>query len=734
MSTTVLGISAFYHDSAAALVRDGEILAAAHEERFSRVRHDPRFPRHAIDYCLEEAFIEPAALDAVVFYDSPLLTLDRVLRNCLHVGAEGRDQFEQAASSILGTKMFVEDHVREALGSVGRAGRVLYTEHHFAHAASAFYPSPFEDAAIISLDGVGEWTTTAIGHGERADVVLLDEIHYPHSLGLLYSAFTSFCGFEVNSDEYKLMGLAAYGNPQYAATILEHLIDVRSDGSYRLNLDYFAFQTKNEMTNERFHALFGGPPRVPESRITRREMDLAASIQKVTTEIVLAIARRARTIVGSCNVVLAGGVSLNCVAIGELVRSGIFEGVWVQPAAGDAGGALGAALLVAHSHFGVPRTFNSGGKDLQRGSYLGPRFSPEEVCAFLDRQSYPYVRIVDANERAGRVADALAHGNVVGFFSGRMEFGPRALGARSILGDPRSVSMQTVMNQKIKHRESFRPFAPAVLLEDAAEYFELSVESPYMLIAAPVRKERRLPMDAHWFQSESDDLFEILRQPRSDIPAVTHVDYSARVQTVSEDTNPEFHRLIRAFKNRTGAGVVVNTSFNVRGEPIVCSPKDAYNCFMRTEIDLLVLEDVLLWKTNQPAFNDTEDWRNKVAKARQALSKSNKSDLATFYELEALAAAARLRARGRALIVPGPDPALESYWTVRATNRRRLVDIEELGARTPDELESRLHKLWAESDLPELCDLAPSLARLGAELWQTESQESSVSGLVYVMF
>ena len=437
--------------------------------------------------------------------------------------------------------------------------------------------------------------------------MLLEEIHYPHSLGLLYSAFTSFCGFKVNSGEYKLMGLAAYGEPRFAAAIREHLIDIRSDGSYRLNLDYFSFQRTNAMTSDRFHALFGGPPRVPESRITRREVDLAASIQKVTTELVLAVARRARAITANRNVTLAGGVSLNCVAIGELVRSGIFDRVWVQPAAGDAGGALGAALLVSHSHFGAPRSIDSGVKDFQRGSYLGPRFSSKEVCAFLDRQSYPYDRIKDADERAGLVADALAKGSVVGFFSGRMEFGPRALGARSILGDPRSASMQTIMNQKIKHRESFRPFAPAVLAEDAAKYFELDVESPYMLIAAPVRQERRLSVDVHWPQSSSDDdLLEVLRQPRSEIPAVTHVDYSARVQTVAEKTNPEFYRLIRAFKDRTGIGVIVNTSFNVRGEPIVCSPKDAYNCFMRTGMDLLVLEDVLVWKADQPAFNDTD--------------------------------------------------------------------------------------------------------------------------------
>jgi carbamoyltransferase len=733
LSPTVLGLSAFYHDSAAALVQSGKIVAAAHEERFSRIRHDPSFPRQAINYCLEEAFIEPSALDAVVFYDSPILTLDRILRNCLHSGDKGRDQFELAARSVLGSKLFVEDYVQQTLGSVGRVGRVLYTEHHFAHGASAFYPSPFKDAAIISLDGVGEWTTTAIGHGESANIALLEEIHYPHSLGLLYSAFTSFCGFKVNSGEYKLMGLAAYGEPRYTAAIHEHLVDVRPDGSYRLNLDYFSFQTANTMTSERFNELFGGVPRVPESRITRREIDLAASIQKVTTEIVLAVARRARALTASRNVTLAGGVALNCVSIGELVRSGIFDEVWVQPAAGDAGGALGAALLVSHSHFGLPRNVNDRGKDLQRGSCLGPKFTSQEVRAFLERHAYPYDRIIDSDERAGLVADTLAQGNVVAFFSGRMEFGPRALGARSILGDPRSATMQTTMNQKIKHRESFRPFAPAVLTEDVAEYFDLSTESPYMLITASVRAERRLPKGAQSFESsDGEDLIKTLRQPRSDIPAVTHIDYSARVQTVSEETNPEFYRLIRAFKERTGFGVIVNTSFNLRGEPIVCSPKDAYNCFMRTGIDLLVLEDVLLWKVNQPPWNNTGDVKKAVGGTNQTPPKD--PDLGAFYELEALPVAARVRARGRALLAPGPDASIKTYWTPRATNRRQLTDFEGLGARTPNELEIYLHKLWTGIDLAELCDLAPGLAELARKLRQTESQDPSVSGLVYAMF
>ena len=728
MALNVLGISAFYHDSAAALVRDGQIVAAAQEERFSRVRHDPRFPKHAINYCLEEAFIEPDDLNAVVFYDSPILTLDRVLRNCLNFGLEGRAQFEQAMPSVLGVKLFVEDFVLEALGTVGRAGRVLYTEHHFAHAASAFYPSPFESAAIITLDGVGEWTTTAIGSGTGEGLVLLKEIHYPHSIGLLYSAFTSFCGFRVNSGEYKLMGLAAYGEPRFAATIREHLIDIRADGSYRLNLDYFSFQTENEMTSERFATLFGGRPRVPEGPITRREMDIAASVQKVTTEIVLAIARKARVLTGHRNLTMAGGVALNCVAVGELVRKDIFDRIWVQPAAGDAGGALGAALLVTHGYLGARRPERASG-DLQRGSYLGPKYSSQEVCAFLDRHAYPYRCVVDADERSDLVAEALANGKIVGLLSGRMEFGPRALGARSILGDPRAIDTQIVMNQKIKRRESFRPFAPAVLAEDAASYFEVETDSPYMLIAAPVRVERRLPQEGS--RHSRDDIFEIVREARSDIPSVTHVDYSARLQTVHEGTNPEFHKLIRAFKARTGFGLLVNTSFNVRGEPIVCSPKHAYRCFMRTEIDLLVLEDALLWKSEQPAYEDSVDEK---AAPLQEVPARIRSELISFYETEALRTASRLSRRGRTLITTGFDPTAESYWKHRPEERSRPAGFTELGVSDAQGLQSRLCALWIRDGLPELCELAPRLSRLAGELRGNQQQQARVSSLVYPMF
>ncbi len=610
MSLNVLGISAFYHDSAAALVRDGEVVAAAQEERFSRRKHDPRFPTAAINYCLEEAFIEPAELDAVVFYDNPLLTLDRVMQNCLAAGEGAFEQFDKAARSVLGVKLWVQQHVERCLGGLGKANRLLYTDHHMSHAASAFYPSPFDEAAIVTLDGVGEWETTTLGRGSGSTVELDRSINYPHSLGLLYSAFTYFCGFKVNSGEYKLMGLAPYGTPTYEAKIREHLIDIRPDGSYRLNLDYFGYLDSLVMTNARFEKLFGGAPRRPESRITRREMDLAASIQKVTEDVMLRIATHARRESGSPRLCLAGGVALNCVGNGKIQSAGIFDEIWIQPAAGDAGGALGAALLATHAYFGRQRRPDRSGRDRQQGSLLGPRYQPAEVRAFLDRHALPYRTIDDDARRHEVVARALAEGKIVGYAVGRMEFGPRALGARSILGDPRRPETQSVMNLKIKYRESFRPFAPSCLAEDAQEYFDLDGESPYMLIVAPLREERRLAAQSVDSDLAEEDMIRIVNQARSDLPAITHVDYSARVQTVHGSDHPDFHGLIRAFKEISGVGVLVNTSFNVRGEPIVCSPRDAYRCFMRTEMDLLVLEDCLLWKEGQPAFEDDEDWRS----------------------------------------------------------------------------------------------------------------------------
>jgi carbamoyltransferase len=607
MGKTILGISAFYHDSAAALVRDGEIVAAAQEERFSRKKHDPRFPSKAINYCLEEAFIEPSDLDAVVFYDNPLLTFDRLVKSLLTVAPAGEEQWTKAARSFLGVKAVVREHVRRALGC---DVRLLFSDHHTAHAAAAFFPSPFEESAILTVDGVGEWATLTLGRGRGNRVELLKEIRYPHSLGLLYSAMTFYCGFKVNSGEYKLMGLAPYGRPVYADAIRENLIDVKEDGSFRLNTDYFGFLERNVMTNERFDSLFGGPARLPESRITRREMDLAASIQTVLEEVMLKLARNARHLTSSKNLALAGGVALNCVANGKILRERIFEHVWIQPAAGDAGSAIGAALLVNYQYFDEPRRLNPSGRDSQKGSYLGPAYSGAEVRAFLERRGYPFVTVSNASERARTVARAIADGKIVGYMVGRMEFGPRSLGARSILGDPRRVETQAVMNLKIKQRESFRPFAPAVLAEKAGEYFELETESPYMLLVAPVREERRLPISWDGFEGgDSEDMLEVINRPRSDIPAVTHVDYSARVQTVHPKDKPDFYELIREFYELTNCPILVNTSFNVRGEPIVCGPQDAYRCFMRTEMDLLVLEDCLLWKGEQPAFKEARDWR-----------------------------------------------------------------------------------------------------------------------------
>jgi carbamoyltransferase len=603
---TILGISAFYHDSAAAIVRGGQIIAAAQEERFSRKKHDPRFPRHAINYCLGEAFIEAEELDAVVFYDHPLLTLDRVLKSILSKTPDTEDQWIKASRSILGTKLFVEKHIKDMLKA---DVKIYFTEHHASHAASAFYPSPFEEAAILTFDGVGEWATTTLGTGAGETMKLLKEIDYPHSLGLLYSAFTYFTGFKVNSGEYKLMGLAPYGKPIYADVIREKLIDIKSDGSFRLNMEFFGYLDTDRMTNDKFAGLFGGPARAPETAITRREMDLAASVQAVTEEIVLKTGKYLRELTGKKNIVMAGGVALNCVANGLLQREKIFDNVWIQPAAGDAGGALGGALLAAYQTFGEKRVMNPTGRDSQMGSYIGPKFSSNEVRAFLDRKNFPYTRVTDETERAIQIAQALADGKVVGYLNGRMEFGPRALGGRSILGDPRRAETQATMNLKIKYRESFRPFAPSVLVEKAAEYFDLDTESPYMLLVAPVKEERRLAMDNSAFDGGNDDLLSIVNKPRSDIPAVTHVDYSARVQTVHPDDNPNYYALIAEFDRLTGCPVVVNTSFNVRGEPIVCTPQDAYRCFMRTEMDLLVLEDCLLWKTGQPAAEKDESWK-----------------------------------------------------------------------------------------------------------------------------
>ena len=601
----VLGISAFYHDAAACITRDGEILAAAQEERFTRKKHDPRFPVNAIQYCLESSNVEPDDLAAVAFYDNPLLSMDRIMRTLACAGRAGLEMWLNGAPGWLSTKLFIERLVKEELHT---DVPVLYSEHHFSHAASAFFPSPFKEAAILTIDGVGEWATTTLAVGNESDVQVLKEIHFPHSLGMLYSVFTQFCGFKVNSGEYKLMGLAPYGHPIHVDTIYERLIDVADDGSFRLDMEYFGFANSMSMTNEAFHALFDGPPREPEARITQREMDLAASIQRVTEQIVLGLCRHLRELTHQSNLCMAGGVSLNCVANGKLLEERIFDRLWIQPAAGDAGGSIGAAQMVTHVYFAVPRPPIDGQRDRQRGSFLGPSFTNSEVQAFLDYHEYSYCKVSDT-ERAQCVAQALSDGNIVGYMVGNMEFGPRALGARSILGDARNAKSQSVMNRKIKFRESFRPFAPSVLEERCSEFFDLDAESPYMLLVAAVRHDLQIPVE----NIGGEDLIETVNQVRSSVPAVTHVDYSARIQTVSAHAKPDFYQLIQEFEKLTGIGVIVNTSFNVRGEPIVCTPQDAYKCFMRTDMDVLVIENFVLYKEQQPEYVDVDNWRAEYA-------------------------------------------------------------------------------------------------------------------------
>jgi carbamoyltransferase len=584
----ILGISAFYHDSAACLVRDGNIIAAAQEERFSRIKHDAGFPRQAIDYCLREAGLTDAAqLDLVAFYEKPFLKFDRLVSTYMACAPLGLRSFLKAMPVWITDKIWLKATIREQLHY---GGPLIFSEHHESHAASAFFPSPFENAAVLTIDGVGEWTTTSVGRGEGNRVELLADLRFPHSLGLLYSAFTYYLGFRVNSGEYKVMGLAPYGEPKYQDSILSELIDLKPDGSFRLNLCYFDFMAGLTMTNRAFDRLFGGPPRMPEAELTQRHMDLARSIQAVTEEVMLRLARHAHAITGARNLCLAGGVALNCVGNGGILREGPFEKIWIQPAAGDAGGALGAALLGWHHYHQQPRKA-SGASDAQHGSLLGPAYDAAE---FLQREAVPHVELTE-DELMSRVAQALEEGKVIGWFQGRMEFGPRALGNRSILGDPRRSEMQAKLNLKIKFRESFRPFAPSVIEERASDCFELSEASPYMLFVAAVTKALRVdgPKD------EPTDFMARLKIRRSALPAVTHVDYSARVQTVARRDNPRFHQLLGEFEKRTGCPVLVNTSFNVRGEPPVCTPEDAYRCFMRTEMDYLVLGNFLLDKKEQ---------------------------------------------------------------------------------------------------------------------------------------
>jgi carbamoyltransferase len=604
-STRILGISAFYHDSAATLIVDGRIVAAAQEERFTRVKHDHRFPVSAVEYCLREGAISPADLDYVGFYDKPLAKFDRLIETYVALAPQSFRSWIKALPLWLKSKLHLQREMDRALRNEYR-GRYVFADHHESHAASAFFPSPFEEAAVLTLDGVGEWSTTTLGWGRGNRVQLTHEIRFPHSLGLLYSAFTQYIGFRVNSGEYKVMGLAPYGEPRFKRLIYDHLIHARDDGSFWMDQGYFNYCAGMTMTSKKFHRLFGGPPRKPESMLTQRDMDLAASVQAVCEEVMLNCTRHLHKLTGMRNLTLAGGVALNCVGNGKILREGPFENIWIQPAAGDAGGALGVALLIWHHVLAQPRTVEAG--DSQSGSLLGPRFAEQEIIHFLENSGACYHRFEREEELLERVCDLMLAEKVVGCFQDRMEFGPRALGARSIIGDARSTTMQAMMNLKIKFRESFRPFAPSVLKEDTRKYFELDHESPYMLVVADVLEKHRRPLSGtdKALMMTDGDLRKRLNIVRSDIPAVTHVDYSARVQTVDEPRNGRFYRLIKRFKEKSGCSVVVNTSFNIRGEPIVCTPRDAYRCFMGTNMDALVMENVLLLKYEQTAASASE--------------------------------------------------------------------------------------------------------------------------------
>ena len=612
MPQYILGISAYYHDSAAALIRDGQLIAAAQEERFSRKKHDPSFPQHSIEYCLKEAGIGLGDVEHVVFYDKPLLKFERLLETYLAYAPRGFRSFMMAIPVWIKEKLFLKKTLRRSLSGLSGIPEadlpsLLFTEHHQSHAASAFFPSPYESAAVMCLDGVGEWATTSVWLGEGNTLTPQWEIDFPHSLGLLYSAFTYYTGFRVNSGEYKLMGLAPYGEPKYVDLILENLLDLKEDGTFRLNMRYFNYATGLTMTNKRFADLFGAPAREPEAELTQREMDIARSIQVVTEEVVLRLARTVHKETGQKNLCLAGGVALNCVANGRLLREGPFESIWIQPASGDAGGAIGAALSAHHEYHEKPRVrpLPAPEMDAMQGAYLGPQYTQDEIKTYLDSVGAKYQLLSD-EEFFPEVASQLQDEKVIGWFSGRMEFGPRALGGRSIIGDARSQKMQSVMNLKIKYRESFRPFAPIIKYDKVSEWFEHEGTSPYMLIVAPVRENKRKAMT-----DEESQLFGIdkLNVPRSEIPAVTHVDYSARLQTVHPETNPRFYNLLNAFEEKTSCPLLVNTSFNVRGEPIVNTPEDAYRCFMRTEMDFLVLENFLIDKTLQPKWQEAADWK-----------------------------------------------------------------------------------------------------------------------------
>ncbi len=612
MKNYILGISCYYHDSAAVLIKEGEVISAVQEERFSRKKHDSRFPKNSIKYILSSRNIDLRDIDNIIYYEKPLLTFERLLETYVATVPRGLSSFVAAMQIWLKQKLFLKNDLKTKFKSIQKEfapdqkphlPEFLFSEHHLSHASAAYYPSPFDDAAILCMDGVGEWATTSAWIGEKNLIYPLWEISFPHSLGLLYSAFTYFCGFKVNSGEYKLMGLAPYGEPKYVDKIKSNLIDIKEDGTFRLNMSYFLYHRGFKMTSNKFHKLFGFGPRKKNQQLTQIHMDIASSIQKVTEEIVIKLAKSLRKETGKKNLCLAGGVALNCVANGKLSKEKVFENIWIQPASGDAGSALGAGLLAWYQYSKKPRMVKS--FDSMKGSYLGCNFSNDEIIKYLDEIQVPYKKISD-KDLFEEVASLIANGNVIGWFNGPMEFGPRALGGRSIIGDPRNKDMQSIMNLKIKYRESFRPFAPAILLEDVSNIFELSISSPYMLLVANLKKDLHKKLT-----NEQQKLFGIdkLNVPRSELPAITHVDYSARIQTVDKKTNKRFYELLKTFKKLTGCPTIINTSFNVRGEPIVCTPKDAYRCFMRTEMDILVLENQILYKTEQPKLNQNENWQ-----------------------------------------------------------------------------------------------------------------------------
>ncbi len=731
--TYVLGLSCFYHNSAAALIKDGRIVAAAEEERFSRIKNDRGFPHHASNYCLEEAGIHQDRLSAVVYYDNASMTFERIMHTFVAIAPGGADAWVRVMPSWLRYKVHLPGVIRSALCY---DGLLLQERHHRSHAASAFYPSPFERAAVLTIDGVGEWATASIGLGAGHHIELLREMCFPHSLGLLYSAFTQFTGFQVNEGEYKLMGLAPYGEPRYVDTILKQLVELKDDGSVELNLEYFAFLSGSTMTNQRFADLFGGPPRSAESPITRREMDLARSIQVVIEEAILRMARHAHTLTGARHLCMAGGVALNCVANGRLHREGPFDDIWIQPAAGDAGGALGAALDVHYNYFADPDRTIDHTRARQGGSYWGPQFGEQEVRAFLDTHALPH-RILSSAERAETIAGLLEQGKVVGHFAGRMEFGPRSLGARSILGDARNPEMQVNLNLKIKYRESFRPFAPTVLSEKAGEYFELDKQSPYMLLVAPVKAGRRKPFKQDVGEG---DLLPLVRQERSDIPAVTHVDYSARVQTITRDDHPLYYELIQRFERDTGCAVIVNTSFNVRGEPIVCTPYDAYRCFMRTDMDVLVLGHCLLLKAEQPAWSE----RNGHMDGPNGKTHSSQPDalitaLRRIYEEDFTPLAISLRKLNAGRVCTS-FKRMASTWSEATPDQSPLAVFalpEGIDRANPDPetLARAITAAWTPGQATEaLRPLTTTLIRLGQQFSASDIPQEEVSGSVYVMF